>query len=272
MKSVIFTLAKYESQYIEEFVVYHLGIGFSHIYIYDNEDIPTYAKLLHKYVENGSVIVIHVPFNNHEKGIQLIVQDHFVTNYMYTNDYTHCCPIDIDEFIVLKQHTHIHDFIKQFIVDDVAGIAINWRFFGSSHHTINNGQPVTQRFTMRQKKYCEWVKTIFEIDKFSHFRNRSIHVIEPKPSYFIKDTFGTIVTSPYTNPKNILLDNLFVQINHYAAKTFEEFCYQRKRGCCNVTDAQQPLQNLKHMFMIRNLNHEEDLFACNIYNSISKVV
>ena len=57
MKSVIFTLAKYESQYIEDFVVYHLGIGFSHIYIYDNEDIPTYSNLLYKYVVELHVIL-----------------------------------------------------------------------------------------------------------------------------------------------------------------------------------------------------------------------
>jgi hypothetical protein len=264
MKSVIFTLAKYESQYIEEFVIYHLGIGFSQIYIYDNEDVPTYSDLLHKYVSNGTVIVIHLPFNHFDKGIQQIMIDHFIANYMFTNEYTHCCAIDVDEFIVLKQHTHIHDFIKQFIVDDVAGISINWRFFGSSNLTINDGRPVTQRFTMRQLNYNPWVKTIFEINKFSHFR--SVHVIEPKESYVVKDTDGNIVTSAFTNNKKI--NNDVVQINHYATKTFDEFCYQRKRGCCNTPTSLQPIYNMQKMHMERNFNHCEDLLACNIYKSI----
>jgi hypothetical protein len=265
MKSVIFTLAKYESQYIEEFVVYHLGIGFTHIYIYDNEDEPTYNTLLKKYVDNGSVTVIHLPYNNYEKGVQLIMIDHFIANYMFTNEYTHCAAIDVDEFIVLKQHKHIHDFINQFIVDDVAGIVMNWRFFGSSNLTINDGRPVTQRFIMRQINYNIWVKTIFEINKFSHFR--SVHVIEPKESYFVKDTNGNIVTCGFKNEQKIL-DNEFVQINHYAAKTYDEFCYQRRRGCCVSTTENQPVLDIKKMHKDRNLNHEEDLLACNIYNSI----
>lgn len=264
MKSVIFTLAKYESQYIEEFVVYHLGIGFSHIYIYDNEDIPTYSNLLHKYVENGTVIVIHLPFNNYEKGVQQIMIDHFIANYMF--EYTHCCAIDVDEFIVLKQHNHIHDFIKQFIVDDVAGICINWRFFGSSNLTINDGRPVTQRFIMRQSNYNPWVKTIFDISKFSHFR--SIHVIEPKQSYVVKDTFGNIVTDGFTNRKPISQENLFIQINHYAAKTLDEFCYQRKRGCCNTIESLHPVYDFKKMHQARNFNNQEDILASTIYSSI----
>jgi hypothetical protein len=46
MFPVIVCIAKKESDYIEEFVKYHLAIGFKTIYIYDNEDVPTYEKLL----------------------------------------------------------------------------------------------------------------------------------------------------------------------------------------------------------------------------------
>ena len=57
---VILCIAKLESNYIEEFVKYHLALGFSHIFIYDNEDIPTYKTILNKYSEDF-VTIIHFP-------------------------------------------------------------------------------------------------------------------------------------------------------------------------------------------------------------------
>ena len=46
---VIVCIAKREHDYIEEFVKYHIGIGFKHIYLYDNEDVPTYESFLQNY-------------------------------------------------------------------------------------------------------------------------------------------------------------------------------------------------------------------------------
>ena len=62
MNPVIVCIAKIESNYIEEFVKYHLALGFSTIYIYDNEDNPTYESLLCGYA--NKVKVIHLPYNN----------------------------------------------------------------------------------------------------------------------------------------------------------------------------------------------------------------
>ena len=39
MYPVIVCIAKKEHDYIEEFVKYHLELGFTSIYLYDNEDI-----------------------------------------------------------------------------------------------------------------------------------------------------------------------------------------------------------------------------------------
>jgi hypothetical protein len=268
MKSVIFTLAKYESQYIEEFVIYHIGIGVSHIYIYDNEDIPTYRNILSKYIQENKVTVIHYPGNNHEKGVQIMIMDHFVNNYMRTNNNTHVIGIDIDEFIVLKKHKTINDFIQEFIKDNVAGITMNWRFFGSSNNKQNNFRPVTERFIMREKGYSTHVKTIFDINKFSHFR--CIHIIEPIKNCVIKDTHGNIITHIAQNVNMVNNEDNYIQLNHYSSKTHEEFMYQRRRGVCDRTINQQTCdeQQIDLLFRCRDINEEEDKLAHNIYKSI----
>lgn len=46
---VIFSVAKKEQPYIEEWVRWHIALGFDHIYLYDNEDTPVYKDQLIKY-------------------------------------------------------------------------------------------------------------------------------------------------------------------------------------------------------------------------------
>jgi hypothetical protein len=101
MFPVIVCIAKKEHNYIEEFVKYHLALGFKYIYIYDNEDIPTYETMLDAYKNN--VKVIHLPSNNYDKGVQYIALDNFISTYLFTTEITHVAHIDIDEFIVLKK-------------------------------------------------------------------------------------------------------------------------------------------------------------------------
>ncbi len=76
MYPIIVCIAKKEHDYIEEFVRYHLTLGFKHIYLYDNEDIPIYAQMLKNY--ESSLTVIHLPHNNYHKGVP------FTLNYKPT--------------------------------------------------------------------------------------------------------------------------------------------------------------------------------------------
>ena len=59
---VIVAIAKFEQDYIEEWVLYHLALGFERIYLYDNEDTPIYSKILKKY--GNKVFHIHIKGND----------------------------------------------------------------------------------------------------------------------------------------------------------------------------------------------------------------
>jgi hypothetical protein len=141
---VLVCIAKLEQNYIKEFVQYHLALGFQRIYLFDNEDVPTYGQILRKF--GDYVVVTHLPGKKYQTPPQYQAFSHFVTNYMYYTDLTHVCHIDIDEFIVLKKHNNIKEFIKEYIYDGennvmCGGICMNWRFFGSSNKTENcNGK------------------------------------------------------------------------------------------------------------------------------------
>ena len=259
MYPVIVCIAKKEHDYIEEFVKYHLALGFKYIYIYDNEDIPTYETMLHKYKNN--IKVIHLPFNNYNKGVQYIALDNFIKNYLFTTNITHVTHIDIDEFIVLKKHANICDFINEYIVGDCQAICMNWRFFGSSGRTEKTNEPNTIRFTMCEKNGNIHIKTLFKKDYFLHFRETHSVVFS---SGYTKSTNNTIINGPFND--NIDFD--VIQLNHYKCKTLPEFKYIRTRQRADIIKDENVNENVNENFKIYDINEIEDLNAYNFYRQI----
>lgn len=253
----IICIAKKESDYIEEFVKYHLGIGFKYIYIYDNEDIPTYKSLLEKYKNN--VFVIHLPFNNYDIPVQYKALKHFTSKILYNTNITHVAHIDIDEFIVLKKHNNISDFIQEYITDDCQGIGINWRFFGSSGQTKKTDVPVTIRFTMCEQKGNKHIKTLFKKDNFINYN--TCHDVNLSKGH-IKSTNGSIIKGPFNNN----IDFSVIQLNHYKCKTFPEFKEIRTRMRADIKENIN--ENISEQFNIYDINEIEELTAHNFYKNI----
>ena len=243
MFPVIVCIAKKEHDYIEEFVKYHLALGFKNIYLYDNEDTPTYEKF---FVNN----------NNIKKGVQYVALDHFINNFLFKTDITHVAHIDIDEFIVLKKHGNICEFINEYITGDCQGIAMNWRFFGSSGRTEKTSEPVTTRFTMCGKIGNHHIKTIFKKDNFLHYN--SCHDVTLRNGH-IKSTNNFIVEGPH----NTNIDFDVIQLNHYKCKTLPEFRYIRTRQRADIKGDIN--ENVDHNFDIFNINEIEDLNAYHFY-------
>jgi len=252
----IVCIAKKESDYIEEFVKYHLAIGFKYIFIYDNEDIPTYKTLLQNY---KNIIVIHLPFNNYNIPVQYKALEHFTTKILNYSNITHIAHIDIDEFISLKKHKNICDFINEYIINDCQGIGMNWRFFGSSHKTEKSDEPVTTRFTMCEKVGNKHIKTLFKKDKFLKYN--TCHDVILSEGY-IKSTNGTIIKGPF----NDNIDFNIIQLNHYKCKTLPEFQDIRKRMRADIKGNIN--ENVIEQFNMYDINEIEDLTAHNFYKNI----
>lgn len=259
MNPVIVCIAKLESNYIEEFVKYHLALGFSTIYIYDNEDSPTYQALLSRYANN--IKVIHLPHNNYHKGVQYMALDHFVKDFMQTSGITHVAHIDIDEFIVLKKHKDICEFINEYIVGNCSGIGMNWRFFGSSGQSLYTNAPVTVRFTMCEKNSNQHIKTIFKVSDFISYN--TCHDVNVKEYCAIKSTDGKVISGPF-NPNG---DISVLQLNHYKCKTLEEFKYIRSLR--QRADKKEHIsEDVNTTFHAYDKNEVMDETACKFYSKL----
>jgi hypothetical protein len=202
MFPVLVCVTQKDEDYIEEFVKYHLALGFKRIYLY--EDAPTYARLLETY-DN----VVHLP--HCAKPL-----DHFVAHYLFSADVTHVAHLAANEFIVLKKHSTLSEFIDEFIVGDCQGVALNWRHFGSSDRLVQTQEPTTLRFTRCQRTSDPHIKTLFKKDNFVRFNTCHTVVLS---SGHIQTTDHRVVCGLF-NPNG---DTSVAQLNRYKSKTFPEF-------------------------------------------------
>lgn len=149
--AVICTIALDEEPYIDEWIQYHLLLGFSHIYIYDNSETNTLQGK-----ESNQVTIIPFPGNQQ----MLISRDLFVTQYKHKHKWV--AHIDVDEFIVLKKHSSIIDFLQEY--DDCESIALNWKMFGTANEVYYQNEPVTKRFRYCSKDVNEHYKCISKLN------------------------------------------------------------------------------------------------------------
>ena len=216
MKVALVCIAKNEDNYIKEWVEYHLKLGFDHIFIYEND---WKCKLLHPNITK-------IPFPGKNK--QLVAYNDFIVRYDRT--YNYVAFLDVDEFLVLKRHKNVKDFITQ--CGNPAGIGINWQIYGANGlYKRNNDYPnsVIKQFTRRQNGVNMHIKSIIQLTPYTKTRM----VLPHNPNKMLMDTSGVYFKGPYNKNGS---SNVAV-INHYFLRTFadwKEKC-QRGRADCNLT-------------------------------------
>jgi len=235
MKVSLVCIAKNEDHYIDEWVNYHLKLGFDKIFIYEND--------WESNLTNDKVVKIPVK----GKKQQIPIYNKHITDYR--SDYDWSAFLDVDEFIVLKKHKNIKDFLNDY--QDEPAVVINWVFFGNNgHDEISDDYSVIKRFTKREITPNEHVKSIVNLKKcgYMYVHNHvGISVDTNK-----KQTHN----SPY-NP-NGTVD--VAQINHYFVKTKKEFIEKVNRGRADTGTYRDLSDFNKH-----NVNEIEDLTAYNFF-------
>jgi hypothetical protein len=248
MNIVICVIAKNENRYIKNFCDYHLSLGFDHIYIFDNNDIPE----IHNVIQNSSKITVQ-PFKTNIY-TQKILYNTFIKNY----DYDWCAFIDVDEFITLNQHKDIHDFINTFD-DSVGGIKLFEQVYGDDNliYPVDINIPVYNRIKTISTKYPKYFCKMF-IRKNKKAMCLNAH-------YFYIDKYKTVFCDNTVEPN---LDKLHYKsdeiidsvayIRHYRTKTCSEFCEQKlgltRVSCTNYTKSKD------YYFMTNEYTEEKDKF------------
>ncbi|MDE2239653.1 MAG: glycosyltransferase family 2 protein [Rhodospirillales bacterium] len=148
--------ARWETRYITEWLSYYREIGFSHIYLYCNDDDPgeMYQQVLPFLQGEAPFVTFH---HHPHQGQQFEMYAHFVRNHLAETEWASF--FDIDEFLRLPPGETIGDFIQRF-PPDVESVLFNWFNFGPNGHKAPPEGPVLENFTRREEKIHPFTKFV----------------------------------------------------------------------------------------------------------------
>ena len=211
-----------EDNYITEWADYHLGLGFGHIYVYDNSLNHTLKQWG---LEKEGVQTIH-HVSNDLKNIQQNVYMKCVESLRKLSHPPFWVMfLDGDEFLALRdgRYHRVDDFLSDHLT--AGALQINWLVFGTANQTKYSPDPVTKRFQYRMEEPDVRTKTVAVLD---HIDRMEVHYASLKKGYSRIGMGGKKVgvAGALCCLKNG--DTSVAAVHHYKYKSEEEF---RRKSC-----------------------------------------
>lgn len=259
MKVCIIAIAKNENNYINEWVDYHLNLGFDNIIVCDNDDEP----ILKNVIKDSRVII------EDWSGFYGIQQPAYRETFIkYRNKFDWVLFIDIDEFLVLENHTNVKDFISSFD-NDVQCINLNWKHFNDGEHldVADGNYKVLGRFNIEVDcKLSNLVKSFIKTD----IQEESIKRITQHSimDYKVKsvNVLGEEHHGRYA--RKIIYEKAW--INHYPTKTIGEYVRQKYfRGGPNRNNVKY--KRLSTFFQYNTWTQEKEDYAKKIIEEYENI-
>ena len=234
MKTAICCIAKCENNYLREWVDYHLALGFSHIFIYDNNDVEG-ERIEPLFEGNKQVTILNC---RGEKAFQNKAYTSFYKQY--GSQYDWIAFIDVDEFITFSKESGLKT-IDEFLVrfdGKVEIVHLNWMCFGDNGIVDLDHYSVLDRFTVP----LDFDKKIqYDFPENNHVKsiirggldigNTMITVHTPKDyPYYVVDAMGNRCDNDYFKS----YDFSTAYIRHYVTKTIVEWIVKKSKGRTSV--------------------------------------
>lgn len=253
MSSTLCAIVKNEAPYLAEWALYHRGIGFDRIIIYENDSDDSTPELLER-LRQARLIDEWRPWRNIARSPQFAAYDH-ATRTCATDWLIF---LDADEFLNLYNKSRVNEFLAHFGAE-TGCIAINWRIFGSSGQENYAPGLVIERFRHagpQQHPVHGHVKS-FSRPSYVH----SVHMHAPLLAHGeARMADGGPLTMSTTHGVADRIDWSVAKIHHYFNKSREEFLVKRRRGIARLENG-DPAKYAKYtdeMFAAHDLNDELD--------------
>ena len=271
MKCCIVAIAKYEGDYIKEWVDYNFNLGFDHIIIGDNNNDHTenLYDILHDYIIEGKLTLI----NLQGTGVnQVIFYENTYKNLLGNFDWV--LFYDIDEFLILNTCKNVHEYLSRKCFDNFDVIKVNWKVMSNNGYAIYIDKPVLERFTKPGNNFLiadniyvnNTVKSFYRTSK-----NLIPHVHCTEKHYDnirYCDCSGNeiIDKSSFPNWSQYLEYTNFSEayIKHFVTKSLEEYIkYKIKRGwsCWSTPERKEyVLKNCLNLEQFEKMNGKSKLY------------
>lgn len=163
----IVTTVRDEKPFMDEWLLYHKMIGADHFFLYDDEPGLPLEAFCAPHQGYVTVTPLH--------GLSKKLPGECRQNQAYTHalnqflgKYKWVAFIDVDEFIVLRQHENLEDFLLS-LDKDTHAVSLCWRMFGHCGFYKDPKGLVTANLVRRKRETDARVKTISKCDSISSF-------------------------------------------------------------------------------------------------------
>ena len=238
-------IAKNEDHYIQEWLDYHLNIGFSDIFVYCNDwEMSSGDTRVH---------LIQLP----GKQQQLNAYNNFIRTYGDKFDWA--LFIDVDEFLNIKKFNDVSDMFDYY--NDYLAVGFNWRMFGDSGKSFDGNYNVLNRFTWCHSGLNQHIKTAVNLKRFRTLNLKMPTFVNPHSidyGFYDRVTINASKTNFICGAWHTSNDLSAPCIHHYFTKTLDEWNFRRGYGRADTDPNSNMFKRTINEFYEHNFNEVEN--------------
>ena len=217
-------IMKNEGPYLKEWLDFHILVGVTKFYLYDNDSTDNTCEILKPYIERGIVEYNYWP----GKAMQLPAYLDILDKHTY--DTRWLALIDLDEFLVPVQHDTIPEFLHT-LPQNFAQLIVTWVIYGSSGHIHKPAGLVTENFKRHAAK--TWgIKSIINPRLLIDYKCLHANFVAGWTIDNNGKKLGYINQSKNPPAYNKL------RCNHYYTKSYDEYIARLNRGSATTETTQ----------------------------------
>ena len=214
MRIILFANVRDEKNLLE-WVVHHINLGFTHIYITDHKSQIPVSSTLYKVPQ---YMVTVVKKENILKST-CIMDAH---KYAVDNNYDWMLYLDADEFLYLN-YDCVSDFLQNYLDYDQVGM--KWLYFGTNYLSQSPQGTILENYTRSAPRLDQHIKCFLNLRHKSRLNNGHPHY------YPLKDMSKSVYIDynlldkdePYFYKQSPNINEANAYICHYVYQSYEDY-------------------------------------------------
>jgi hypothetical protein len=182
MEISLISIFRDESRYLKEWIEYHLLIGVDKFYLINNLSSDDYLSVLDPYVRTGVVTLVDLDVetqtgtHSRDNLVKLVEGVYPIFNkWIVESKSDWIIHLSTDEFLVPNTNKKLKDILNN-LPSNVGQISVNWRLFGNSGISVNEGDLITEHLTKCSRiDLIDNLHTKFILRRIAYDRLPSVH-------------------------------------------------------------------------------------------------
>lgn len=216
IRLTLLAMIKDEQTYLPEWIEYHLGLGFSKVYLIEDFNSTSHASVVEKYgdkvflcrCDNDKIDIKDID-KNQTPWRQVLAYNRFFNVYPEERENNYCLFLDMDEFLnIPKEDFSLFSYIERSGRDV---FRIPMLTFNANKRVLRPSINTTEAYTkqINDKEFSFYCKTMINVEK----------------DY----VFHCIQRASIRGQKHPVFEYV-LKINHYFTKSWEDWLIRMRRG------------------------------------------